>query len=528
MKVLVFGASGIIGQHLRLCCPDGIQPIWYRQTPDPITRGVDLCDGAALAACLAEHDPDVIVNLAGESRPDAVEREAAVLNRDEDDGSAVINVAVPLQLAEWCEKNGKRLVHVSSQAVFSGVGPCGPYSMRCPVNRYGEQKRWAEMVLTMSKAATVIRPTFVLGVRPLPHVGRANPAEQMLDGQCRQVNDRWFSPLFARDAARLFWSIVTHDDGQRIIHLGIPRRISRYDVAVGLGIDAVPVSHDDFSGIAPRPLDTTYDAATARHGTSWESGLTEIRRDWQSRQDMDVADRARESALFLGMREDDAYGRLGKGFGFQHAEVTADFRQSDPKTDDALLDWYRRTEAYIWELSAYHTDPGWNYMGMCGGIAERLRASGAKRVLCLGDGIGDCTLSLCRAGFEAVYHDLAGSRTAEFAAFRFWRHTGQPLPVHLTQDWQPVNGNRQPYDAVVSLDFLEHVTDVPAWAGAVKQILAPGGLFCAQNAFAIGSGPDGSLPMHLARNDRFERDWDPLLAGLGFQQLSSQWYQRAA
>ena len=524
MKVLVLGASGIIGQHMRLCVPPYVTPIWYRRTPDPITYGADLTDEAVRTQVLEHNQPDVIINLAGESRPDVVEGSP----KDSD----WLNVELPIVLAKWAELRQRRYIHVSSQAVFEGGTP--PYDpdrrlVPLPVNAYGMQKAQAEATVRQIPGPTIVRPTFVLGVRPLPQVGRANPAEQMLAGQEKQVSDRWFSPLFARDAARLLWSIVTHDDGQRVIHLGIPRRTSRYDVAQALGVPAEPVSHDSFPGIASRPVDTTYAAGTTRYLTDWNEGLAQIRRDWQSRHDMDVRDRAREIALFLGLTEDAAYDRLSKGFGYQHAAVTMDFRAVDPGTDEEdLLAWYRTTLQYIWELSAYHADPGWNYMGMCGGIAERLRAAGAKRVLCLGDGVGDLTLSLYRAGFDAVYHDLAGSRTAEFANFRFWRHTGRDMMGHLTGDWQPMNGHRLPYDAVVSLDFLEHVPNVEAWTTAIRDALVPGGLFAAQNAFAIGSGPDGSLPMHLACNDRWEKDWDPHLAALGFRQLSPQWYQRAA
>ena len=84
------------------------------------------------------------------------------------------------------------------------------------------------------------------------------------------------------------------------------------------------------------------------------------------------------------------------------------------------------------------------------------------------------------------------------------------------------------YDAICSLDFLEHVPNVEDWVLAIFVALKPGGLFCAQNAFACGSGSDGSIPMHLAVNDRFEKDWDPLLTAIGFEQISSNWYRRPA
>ncbi len=162
---------------------------------------------------------------------------------------------------------------------------------------------------------------------------------------------------------------------------------------------------------------------------------------------------------------------------------------------------------------------------MCAGIAERLKAAGAEKVLVLGDGIGELTLSLREAGFDATYHDLADSRTSEFAHFRFFRFK-QEGESQCTEGWEPKFTGQ--FDAVCSMDFLEHVTDVPRWCEAIKAVLKPGGFLCAQNAFGIGSGENGSMPMHLAVNDKYEREWDPMLFGMGFRQLSSNWYESPA
>ena len=242
---------------------------------------------------------------------------------------------------------------------------------------------------------------------------------------------------------------------------------------------------------------------------------------------MDLSERAREIALFLGKREDECFARLNVDWGTIHNAVSADWNAANPRTDDEILDWYRRNEAYIWELSWYHADPGFNYSGMCSGIAERLKAAGVKKVLCLGDGIGDLTIGLIRAGFDATYHDLAGSRTAEFAAFRSWMHLGGYMPTRLATSWAPDLGTEE-WDAIVSLDFLEHMVDVDGYVKAIKEALKPGGLLAAQYAFAIGSGEQGSMPMHLARNDRFETEWDSTLFGMGFTQESSNWYRAPA
>ena len=508
MKVVVFGASGIIGQHLRLCCPDGVEAVYVRKTADCLHVGLDLTDIAAREAFLARERPYVIVNLAGVSNPDKVEWSPDDYSR--------INVAVPVALARWCDKNCAHLVHVSTQAVFSGNNP--PYNrwsqVVLPANRYGLQKAMAEQYVTQCENWTIVRPTFVLGIRPLPKVGRPNPLEQMISGeQSKQVNDRWFSVSLAGEVAVVLWGCVI-DKPKGIFHIG-SGRFSRYDIARHFVPDFAleGVSHNSFPGIAQRPLDTTY-------AETYDGCLERIRDHHMN--DMEV--RSREIALFLCKRNDECLKRLKQGWDTIHNAVSEDWNASNPRTDEEILEWYRRTETYIWELSYYHADPGWNYSGMVSGIVERLRSSGARKVLCLGDGIGDVTLALIRDGFDATYHDLQGSRTAEFAAFRSWLKLGHYMPTRLSAGWEPDLGTAE-WDAIVSLDFLEHVKGVPVWADAIYAALKPGGLFVAQNAYGIGSGPDGSMPMHLAENDRYEKEWDPLLFSIGFKQLSSNWYQ---
>ncbi len=513
MKVLILGASGIVGSTMRLCVPDGIDPVWVRRHADPITRGCDITDSIALDELLAATDPDVIVNLAGESNVDIVERAP--------ERYASVNSAIPGVLAMWCERNSARMLQISTQAVHRGddapYAADGPADPLDAVNAYGAQKAIAEQMCGYL-GATIIRLTFVLGIRPLPHVGRQNPLEAMFEHQSPQVNNRWFSPLMAWDAALLLWKEIVEPCGERVIQFGIQHPWSRYQIAALINPDVNFCRHEDFAGLAPRPFNVSYIGSRVIE-TNLAKGIEHAKLRASD-------DRAIEIALFLGVQLAGALMKVGRGFGSLHAAVTEDFKRAKPIEPCELLDWYRRTESYIWELSAYHDDPGFNYSGMCRGIVEHLQTAGAKRVLCLGDGIGDLTLAMMRAGMKPVYHDLAGSRTADYAMFRIWRQTGSYPAYHMSQDWAPP-AFVAPYDAVVSLDFLEHVTDVEAWVRAVCDALKPGGLFCAQNAFAIGSGPEGSMPMHLSVNDKYEKDWDPLLTAVGFEQLSSNWYRKA-
>ena len=521
MKVLVLGASGIIGQHMRLCVPDGITAVWHRCTADDWHVGCDLTEPGQLAGLLESVNPDVVVNLAGQSSPDAVE--AAPLKW------AALNVRVPEAIAEWCDANGRRLVQVSTQAVFSGDDPpYGPTSQTDPINAYGKQKARAERAVLECKNAIVARPTFCLGVRLFPHVGRSNPVEQILGGQEKQVADRWFSVAFAVDVARTLWHLAQFwSPNARIVHVGSESRLNRYGLAKMLGADPSPVKHSDFPGIAPRPVDTAYASGSSWQWTPLEDGMKNCIEDWKVSMDQDgLVYRARQIAAFLGVNEQKAVDKLREGFGPLHNAVAADFRAACPKSDEDFLCWYRTTNAYIWELSAYHLDERFNYRGMVEGMVSRLKMLGASKVLVLGDGIGDMTGALRAHGFDATYNDLAGSQTAKFAAFRYWANFGEKLKTLLSDGWLPSIG--EGWDAVVSFDFLEHVTDVPAWAKAIHDALVPGGRLFVQNAFACGSGERGSIPMHLERNDRFEKDWDPLMTQIGMDQESSNWYRRAA
>lgn len=545
LKVAVFGCGGIIGTHMLISVPEDIEPYFVRKTHSPLADSLDLTNWPAALAWLNERRPDVIINLAGESRPDVVERDPGA--------SQDINVTLPLNLVEWCDSHGSHLIQVSSQAVYNGQH--APYSVdgltEAPVNEYGRQKAFVDYALLRRVPPagnwTIVRPTFVLGIRPFPAIGRKNPAEAMLDGsQVHQVDNRFFSVSFAWDVAEVLWETARQRPSRKTVHVGNPGTVNRFGLAQMLNPAQVfePVTQEHFEatfGIAPRPRDTTY--ADGHFSTPLNVGLKWLAEEYQERVADGPAARAYELAAFLKLPIEQVQRRLNQGFGPLHNAVTADFNRVAPKTDEELLAWYRTTEAYIWELTAYHCDAGFNYSGMCEGIItrlkthrwERLKPMGAElgmlpepppyRVLCLGDGVGTLTIKMKEAGLQPVYHDLAGSRTAAFAWARFNMRFADPPGDWCTNGFAPPQ-ELGGFDAVCSLDFLEHCINVEDWVRFVFGSLKPGGLFAAQNAFAIGSGPQGDMPMHLACNDRWEKDWDPLLTSVGFVQLAPQWYQR--
>lgn len=233
---------------------------------------------------------------------------------------------------------------------------------------------------------------------------------------------------------------------------------------------------------------------------------------------MDIDSSTREISDFLHVPFYETKMRLEMGFHYNHHKVAEDFIKdnTDVNNSESLLDWYRKTDSYIWELSAYHLDAGFNYSGMCEGISLGLRTWGKNKVLNIGDGIGSLTLQMAKDGLTPTYHDLRNSKTAAFAEYRFSLDPYNKINTLFTNDFQPALGTNA-FDAVVSLDFLEHVVNVEEWARAIFQCLKKDGVFIAQNAFACGDAEHGnSIPMHLSINNKYETEWLPMLNEIGF------------
>ena len=127
MKLLVLGASGMLGHVLlrELACAPGIEAIGTVRDPAALARlpeglrgcvrvGGDLTDPGVLEALLDADAPEVIGNAVG------------VLKQVSDSQAQIAtNALLPHRLASAAAVRGARLIHVSTDCVFSGA--CGGY-----------------------------------------------------------------------------------------------------------------------------------------------------------------------------------------------------------------------------------------------------------------------------------------------------------------------------------------------------------------------------------------------------------------
>ncbi len=125
MKILVLGVTGMLGNVVfRVFSADAAHQTWgtlrstaaLRHFPQNsharLLCGVDVLDQDALTAVMAKVRPDIVINCVGLIKQLADAKDPLT--------ALPINAMLPHRLARLCELGGARLIHVSTDCVFSG------------------------------------------------------------------------------------------------------------------------------------------------------------------------------------------------------------------------------------------------------------------------------------------------------------------------------------------------------------------------------------------------------------------------
>ncbi|MBU1281941.1 MAG: SDR family oxidoreductase [Gammaproteobacteria bacterium] len=125
MRILVLGVTGMLGQAVfRAFAADASHETWgtlrssgaLRHFPQDshvrLLCGVDVLDQDALVAVLGNVKPNVVINCVGLIKQLADAKDPLT--------ALPINAMLPHRLARLCELAGARLIHVSTDCVFSG------------------------------------------------------------------------------------------------------------------------------------------------------------------------------------------------------------------------------------------------------------------------------------------------------------------------------------------------------------------------------------------------------------------------
>ncbi|EHQ56718.1 dTDP-4-dehydrorhamnose reductase [gamma proteobacterium HIMB55] len=162
MKILVLGAAGQVGSEIdaalrRVFAADRVGVLSVVN----ITRtDCDVGDPSAISAVIDVHQPDWVINATAYTAVDQAESEPDVAYQ--------INAVAPKILAECCSRAGARLIHISTDYVFSGEGdePFTEGSATQPLGVYGATKLAGEAAIEQALSAHIIlRTSWVFGAQ---------------------------------------------------------------------------------------------------------------------------------------------------------------------------------------------------------------------------------------------------------------------------------------------------------------------------------------------------------------------------
>ncbi len=252
-RVLLIGAAGLVGRHLRKAFPGRPTAVTYHAAPVDGGIPLDLTDEGAVRRLVAGVRPDVILLAAAELHVERCEREPMETRR--------VNVDAARPLAEEAERRGALLVVFSSEYVFDGSkGRYAEDDAVGPINEYGRQKVELEAIARGVRRHLVCRTSGVFGVEPAEKNFVYQLLRSLRAGRPFTVpSDQLITPTYADALAESVAELVdagatgtVHAVGPRVL----PRTAFAEMVCELFGLDPqllVPRPTDELGLAAPRP-----------------------------------------------------------------------------------------------------------------------------------------------------------------------------------------------------------------------------------------------------------------------------------
>lgn len=288
MTVLVTGAGGQLASELQACSPASVDVTVLGRA------ALDISDAAMVGQVLADLRPSVVINAAAYTAVDRAESEQAQAFATNADG--------PGHLARACAGLGARLIHVSTDFVFSG-NACHPYrpdDPTGPVSVYGESKLAGERQVreALGERAVIVRTAWVYS-----RTGH-NFVKTMLRlmagrGSVSVVSDQVGTPTWAHGLAQAVWRIVDRPDITGALHWTDAGVASWYDFAVAIAEEAhalgllsqpvvvKPILAKDYPTPALRPAWSVLDKTASWQqlgcdGMHWREALRRMLAEWKA------------------------------------------------------------------------------------------------------------------------------------------------------------------------------------------------------------------------------------------------------
>lgn len=197
MKVLVTGSAGQLGQDLVLLLQAQGHEVLGCDRQEMDITDLDQC-----VEIIGGFAPDAVIHCAAHTAVDVAETDI--------DAAYLINATGSRNVALAAEKAGAKLVYISTDYVFDGMGtkPYHEYDNTDPQSIYGKSKRAGEvLVQSLSSKFFIVRTSWVYGkygnnfVKTMLKLGQEKPLLQVVD-------DQKGSPTYTVDLANFLLELI--------------------------------------------------------------------------------------------------------------------------------------------------------------------------------------------------------------------------------------------------------------------------------------------------------------------------------
>lgn len=250
MKILITGSNGQLGNEFRLLENHNRQHAFFFTDVEEL----DITNKTAVLNYVQDNQIELIINCAAYTAVDRAENDEPV--------ARLINALAVLNLGEVASEVGAKIIHVSTDYVFSGNAflPYKETDSPNPVSAYGRTKLEGEQLLQQACAdAVIIRTAWLYSefgnnfVKTMIRLGKERDSLNV-------VYDQVGSPTYAADLAAAIMTIVNADKWVAgIYHFTNEGVCSWYDFTIaihqlaGIQCDINPIRSEQYPTPTERP-----------------------------------------------------------------------------------------------------------------------------------------------------------------------------------------------------------------------------------------------------------------------------------
>lgn len=282
MRILILGGDGMLGHRLLASWRDRHDVRVTLRQDLSAYREYGLFDAHNAYTGVDARSLDRLAGVVADARPDAVVNAIGIVKQREDANAAIpsieINALLPHRLAELCRAAGARLVHISTDCVFSGrKGGYTEDDAPDAEDLYGRTKLLGEV----AEANAITLRTSMIGTQIVRKTGLVEWFLAQRD-RIRGYRRAIFSGFTTAELARIIELVLMRLPAASGVYHVSGDAISKHDLLallnerLGLGIDIAP----DDEVVCDRSLDSTrFRRLSGYRPPDWPAMVDELARE---------------------------------------------------------------------------------------------------------------------------------------------------------------------------------------------------------------------------------------------------------